>query len=156
MTRHLAVFALLGILIAGGGAPAAHPNQAPAPPTPPRRACAPGVACCRVALYGFAREGRPPRQTRWVPPDMKTVARPYPNGVVILEAGIDEKGQVVSACVLRGIRSDFDKAAQSAVLRWRWNPTVLDGKPVGVVMTVTVCTPDMKCNRLQGGQRGPV
>jgi len=87
---------------------------------------------------------------------MKTVARPYPNGVVILEAGIDEKGQVVSACVLRGIRSDFDKAAQSAVLRWRWNPTVLDGKPVGVVMTVTVCTPDMKCNRLQGGQRGPV
>jgi hypothetical protein len=43
----------------------------------------------------------------------------------------------VSACVLRGIRSDFDKVAQAAVLRWRWNPTVLDGQPVGVAMTVS-------------------
>jgi hypothetical protein len=45
---------------------------------------------------------------------MRTVTRPFPSGVVILEAGIDEKGQAVSACVLRGIRSDVDKAAQFA------------------------------------------
>jgi hypothetical protein len=80
---------------------------------------------------------------------MKAVARPYPSGVAILEAGISVEGQVVSVCVLRGLRTDFDTAAQAAVLRWRFlNDAVrLNGKPLGVVMTVTVCTPDRKCEQ---------
>ena len=76
-------------------------------------------------------------------PDLTAVTRPYPSGVVILEVGINDKGQVVSVCLLRGVRGDFDKAAQAAALRWRWNPYLLHGKPVGVVITTTVCTPDL-------------
>ena len=158
MARNLAVIGLLAILSAGAATPAAHPAQAPAPPVPPHRACAPGLACCKAALQGFCRIGCAaalPKLIQPVAPDLTEVARPYPSGVVILEVGIDAKGQVVSACVLRGVRSDFDKAAQAAALRWRWNPTVLDGKPVGVVMTVTVCTPDLNCARRQSGGRGP-
>jgi hypothetical protein len=44
--------------------------------------------------------------------------------------------------VLRGVRSDFDKAAQAAALEWLWTPKVVRGKPIGVVMTVTFDTPD--------------
>jgi hypothetical protein len=33
---------------------------------------------------------------------------------------------VVSACVLRGVRSDFDKAAQAAALKWVWTPKVVE------------------------------
>jgi hypothetical protein len=93
--------------------------------------------------------GPVPKRITWIPPDLKSVDRPYPAGVVILEASVNVEGQVVSVCVLRGIRSDFDKAAQNAVLHWRFlNDAVrLNGKPLGVVMTVTVCTPDRKCER---------
>jgi len=75
---------------------------------------------------------------------MTSVAKPFPSGVVILELAINEKGVVVSSCLLRGIRDDFDKAAQLATRQWRFNPYRPKGKPVGVVMTVTVTTPDMK------------
>lgn len=78
---------------------------------------------------------------------MKAVARPYPSGIAILEIGINEKGRVVSACVLRGVRWDFDKAAQAAALQWWWTSKVLRGKPVGVAMTITVVTPDLDRGR---------
>ena len=80
-------------------------------------------------------------------PDLTTVARPSPSGIVILELAINEKGLVVSACLLRGIRKDFDTVALEAALRWRFEPKLLDGKPVGVVMMVTVTTPEMKQER---------
>ena len=96
-------------------------------------------AYCRVGC-----PGPPPKKLLNVAPDLTTVAKPYPSGVVILELAINEKGVVVSSCLLRGIRSDFDKAAQASALQWRFNPYRPKGKPVGVVMTVTVTTPDMK------------
>jgi TonB family protein len=74
---------------------------------------------------------------------MKTLRQPHPKGVAILELGINEEGRVVSACVLRGVRSDFDEAAQAAALQWLWTPKVVKGKPVGVVVTVTFDTPDV-------------
>jgi TonB family protein len=83
----------------------------------------------------------PPKRILYVAPDLTTVAKPYPSGVVILELAINEKGVVVSSCLLRGIRADFDKAAQLATLGWRFEPKVVEGKPIGVVMTVTVNTP---------------
>jgi hypothetical protein len=46
--------------------------------------------------------------------------RPLPTGVAILEIGVDGEGHVVSACVLRGVRQDFDEAAQHAALQSRW------------------------------------
>ena len=58
-------------------------------------------------------------------------------GLVILQAIIDEDGSVREVSVLR---SDplFDRAAVEAVKQWRFTPTLLNGHPVPIVMTVTV------------------
>jgi len=58
-------------------------------------------------------------------------------GVVILDALIDESGVVREVRVLRSIPL-LDRAAVEAVGQWRFTPTLLNGKPVPVVMTVTV------------------
>jgi protein TonB len=58
-------------------------------------------------------------------------------GVVILEAVLDEEGAVRNVRVLRSIPL-LDDAAVQAVSKWRFTPTLLNGTPVPVVMTVTV------------------
>jgi TonB family protein len=57
-------------------------------------------------------------------------------GVVILEALIDDQGNLVNARVLRSIPL-LDGAALDAVSKWS-TPADLDGRLVAVVMTVTV------------------
>jgi periplasmic protein TonB len=58
-------------------------------------------------------------------------------GVVILEAVIDAQGNVTTVNVLRSIPL-LDQAAVDAVRQWRFTPTLLNGEPVPIVMTVTV------------------
>jgi protein TonB len=58
-------------------------------------------------------------------------------GVVIVEATIGPDGKVLDARVLRSIPL-LDAAALDAVRRWEYTPTLLNGSPVAVVMTVTV------------------
>jgi protein TonB len=58
-------------------------------------------------------------------------------GVVILEAVIGEDGTVQNVRVLRS-KPLLDDAAVEAVRQWRFTPTLLNGQPVPVVMTVTV------------------
>ena len=58
-------------------------------------------------------------------------------GMVILEALIGEDGFVRQVRVLRSAPL-FDQAAVDAVEQWRFSPTLLNGEPVPVVMTVTV------------------
>jgi len=58
-------------------------------------------------------------------------------GIVIIEAQIDQDGRVANARVIRSVAL-LDDAALDAVLQWEFTPTVLDGKPVPVIMTVTV------------------
>ena len=58
-------------------------------------------------------------------------------GVVILEAVIDAAGRVESVRVLRSIPL-LDQAAVEAVRQWIYTPTLLNGVPVPVIMTVTV------------------
>ena len=57
-------------------------------------------------------------------------------GVVILEATIDERGVVTDARVLRSVPL-LDAAALTALKQWRYTPTLLNGVPVRVLMTVT-------------------
>jgi protein TonB len=57
--------------------------------------------------------------------------------MVILEAVISPSGSVEDVRVLRGIPL-LDDAAADAVRQWRYTPTLLNGVPVAVVMTVTV------------------
>lgn len=58
-------------------------------------------------------------------------------GTVILEAVINEEGAVQSLKVLRSVPL-LDKAAVAAVEQWRYSPVMLNGRPVAVVLTVTV------------------
>ena len=53
-----------------------------------------------------------------------------------LEATIDERGIVTDARVLRSIPL-LDAAALAALKQWRYTPTLLNGVPVRVLMTVT-------------------
>jgi protein TonB len=58
-------------------------------------------------------------------------------GVVLLECTIDVDGHVRDVRVLKG-HPLFDAAALEAVRTWRYTPTRLNGRPVAVLMTVTV------------------
>jgi TonB family protein len=58
---------------------------------------------------------------------------------VQLDAIIGRDGSVASVRVLTGqIHPDFAIAAADAVREWRFTPTLLNGAPIEVVMTVTV------------------
>jgi TonB family protein len=59
------------------------------------------------------------------------------SGVVILEARVGADGSVEDAHVLRSIPL-LDQAAVDAVMQWRFRPTLLNGVPTPVIMTVTV------------------
>ena len=79
-----------------------------------------------------------PRKTRNVPPVYPEMARhARVQGTVILEATISPQGRVMDLKVLRGIPL-LDEAAMSAVRQWTYTPTMLNGTPVPVIMTVTV------------------
>lgn len=56
--------------------------------------------------------------------------------VPLLEATIDERGFVTDARVLRSVPL-LDAAALAALKQWRYTPTLLNGTPVRVLMTVT-------------------
>ena len=58
-------------------------------------------------------------------------------GVVIIEATIGPDGRVTDTKVLRSIPL-LDQAAVDAVKQWTYTPTLLNGVPVPVIMTVTV------------------
>jgi protein TonB len=81
---------------------------------------------------------RPPQKIVDVAPIYPQIARAaHVEGVVILEAVIAEDGSVREVRVLRS-NPLLDAAAMEAVHQWRFTPTLLNGEPVPVVMTVTV------------------
>ncbi|HUG55369.1 MAG TPA: energy transducer TonB [Vicinamibacteria bacterium] len=81
---------------------------------------------------------RAPAKVRNVAPVYPPVARKAGvQGTVILEATISPQGRVTNVRVLRGIPL-LDDAALEAVRQWSYSPTLLNGVPVPVVMTVTV------------------
>lgn len=79
------------------------------------------------------------------PVKVRDVAPVYPQiaqaarvqGIVILEATIGPDGRVTNARVLRSVPL-LDQAALEAVRQWEYTPTLLNGAPVPVIMSVTV------------------
>ena len=70
------------------------------------------------------------------PASMRTAGRA---GVVPLDALIGTDGSVVFVRVVSAnVHPDFAEAAAEAVRQWKFSPTLLNGKPVEVLMTVTV------------------
>ena len=81
---------------------------------------------------------QPPKLVKEVAPVYpKVAAKAGVEGIVILEAKADEKGDVVETRVLRSI-PPLDQAAIDAVKQWKYEPMVVDGKPRKVIFTVTV------------------
>ena len=81
---------------------------------------------------------RPPTRVTYIQPVYPQLAlAARKEGTVILQAVIDERGNVREVKVLRSIPL-LDDAALQAVSQWTFTPTLLNGTPVPVVMTVTV------------------
>jgi protein TonB len=81
---------------------------------------------------------RAPERVAFVAPVYPSVAQAaHIDGVVILEATIDESGAIRNLNVLKSIPL-LDRAALDAVRQWRYAPTRLNGVAVPVIMTVTV------------------
>jgi protein TonB len=81
---------------------------------------------------------KPPAKTKNIDPIWPPAAQQARvQGVVILEILIDEAGKVANGRVLRSIPL-LDQAAIDAVRQWEFEPTVLDGTPVPVILTATV------------------
>jgi protein TonB len=79
-----------------------------------------------------------PRQTFSVQPEYPTLARQaHIGGTVVVNAVIDEHGNVVQARAVNG-HPLLIPAALRAVLQWKYEPTLLNGTPVAVEMEVTV------------------
>ena len=68
------------------------------------------------------------------PPDARTARV---QGVVILETTVSSTGEVTDVEVLRSVPL-LDEAAVAAVRQWRYEPTLVDGVAVPVLMTVTL------------------
>ena len=112
----------------------------PPPPPPPF----PGFAepfeqtMARLQPIRVGGNVRPPAKIKDVKPAFPGEAQAARvQGVVIIEAIIDDQGNIANARVLRSIPM-LDSAALSAVSQWQFTPTLLNGAAVGVMMTVTV------------------
>jgi periplasmic protein TonB len=101
------------------------------PPTPPRPSTPPPPIRVGTGI-------RAPQKVHHVAPRYPDIAvKARISGVVILEATLAEDGSVRDARVLRSVPL-LDDAAMEAVRQWRFTPTLLNGTPVPVIMTVTV------------------
>ncbi len=81
---------------------------------------------------------QPPRLVKMVEPVYPEIARQSRvEGVVILEALTDQYGRVAAIKVLRSIPL-LDQAAIESVRQWVYEPKIIDGKPRGIIFTVTV------------------
>jgi TonB family protein len=81
---------------------------------------------------------RPPTKIKDVTPVYPAAAKTAKvAGVVIIEATIGADGKVIDAKVLRSVPM-LDQAALDAVRQWEYKPSLLNGAPVPVVMTVTI------------------
>jgi len=97
-----------------------------APPPPPQRA---------IRVGGQIKQPKKLKDVAPVYPDIAKQARVQ--GVVILECTISPQGKVTNVKVLRGIPL-LNESAMGAVRQWVYTPTLLNGVPVPVIMTVTV------------------
>jgi periplasmic protein TonB len=88
-----------------------------------------------VRVGGSVRE---PRRLTAVPPVYPELAlKARLQGTVIIEATVNERGRVVDATLLQGLPM-LTEAALEAVKKWTYTPTLVNGVPTPIIMTVTV------------------
>ena len=113
----------LGGLVGGTGTAAPPP---PARPQPPKRIVRAGALL------------KAPHQTYNINPEYPTLAlEARIRGTVVVDAVIDEQGNVVQARAVSG-HPLLIAAALKAVLQWKYEPTSLNGQPISVELQVEV------------------
>ena len=106
-----------------GGIVGGLPDAPPPPPTGP----------VRVGL-----DVKEPRKVKGPPPVYPALAAQGGiEGTVVLECVVDPRGRVVDVKVVRGMPL-LDEAAIEAVRQWAYTPTLVNGEPTSVIMTVRV------------------
>jgi protein TonB len=105
------------------------------PPPPPPAPPPPAAPRTPLRVGGHIKE---PTLLHRVDPEYPALAvASKMEGLVILEAIVDEEGRVESVRSLR--RSTiFDDAAIKAVRQWRYSPVLLNGRPEKFILTVVV------------------
>ena len=106
-----------------GGIVGGLPDAPPPPPSGP----------VRVGLD--VKEPRKVKDVRPVYPSIAVEGRL--EGVVVLECVIDPRGRVADVQVMKGLPL-LDDAAIEAVRQWVYTPTLINGVPTSVIMTVRV------------------
>jgi TonB family protein len=102
------------------------------------KAAAAARAKAKLAAIRVGGQIKPPTKIKDVQPVYPAIARSArAAGVVTIEATIGPDGKVVDATVVRSIPL-LDQAALDAVQQWVYTPTLLNGVPVPVVVTVTI------------------
>jgi protein TonB len=110
-----------------GGLPEAPPPPPPPPPSAPRTP---------VRIGGQIKQ---PELIKRVEPEYPGLAvKAHIQGIVILEATVNENGDVTEIRILRSANPLLDRAAESAVKQWRYSPVVLNGTRVPFILTVTL------------------
>ena len=102
------------------------------PPPPPPKASAPAGP---VRVGGSVRE---PKPIKMVPPVYPVLAsRARVSGTVVLEATLTAQGTVSEIRVISG-HPLLIQAAIDCVKQWQYEPTLLNGVPVPVILTARV------------------
>lgn len=74
-----------------------------------------------------------------VEPDYPDVARSARiSGVVIVEAIINEQGNVEQVRIVKGLPMGLSDSAEAAVRNWKFSPGRMNGRPVPVIFNLTV------------------
>ncbi|HEX4497307.1 MAG TPA: energy transducer TonB [Thermoanaerobaculia bacterium] len=115
---------MLLLVLLAGGALAAPAQDAPAAGGPPYRV-GDGVT-------------RPEKISGGAPVYTELARRARVTGTVIVEAIIDEQGDVVNTRILKGLPMGLDRAAEEAAKTWKFTPAMKEGKPVKVYYVLTV------------------
>lgn len=117
---------VLGGIIGGTTAPPAPPVAAPAAPKKDNE------------ILHVGGDVKPPRKLFSPAPKYPALAQSaHIQGIVLLEAVIDEKGDVVNVRAVQGHPLLIPEAMRT-VMQWKYEPTYLNGVPYPVEMTVTV------------------
>ena len=95
-------------------------------------------AKAKMAPIRIGGQIKAPTKTKDVKPVYPAIAQSARvSGAVTIEATIGSDGKVIDAKVVRSIPL-LDQAALDAVLQWEYTPTLLNGVPVPVLVSVTI------------------
>jgi TonB family protein len=110
-------------------------NQGVHPPPPPAPPPKSSAAVTWIVLNGRTIEAKLVR--RVMPEYPRSACRAKVTGTVRLEVRLAPDGSVRETKVIEG-SPRFAPAAEAAIRRWRYRPTLLNGKPIEVETTILI------------------